>query len=72
MHLLGKGRNIHDAEERAEMSAKKPNFVIVLDQGSRLAPPIIDDPDARTLVIDHHLSDEFPENAMVSYLSASR
>ena len=47
------------------MQAKDPKFVIVVDQGSRSGPPVIDDPDAKAIIIDHHLSDEFPKNAMV-------
>lgn len=48
------------------MLEKKPSYVIVLDQGSRGGPPVIDDPDTKSIVIDHHLSDEFPKDAQVS------
>jgi nanoRNase/pAp phosphatase (c-di-AMP/oligoRNAs hydrolase) len=48
---------------------KKPTFVIVLDQGSRSGPPVIDDPDVKSLLIDHHLSDEFPRDAQVSQIA---
>lgn len=48
------------------MSEKKPSFIIVLDQGSRGGPSVIDDPDVKCIVIDHHLSDEFPKDALVS------
>lgn len=65
VHLLRKGRNIHDEEERAAMAAKRPKFVVVVDQGSRRGPPVVDAPGAKALVIDHHLSDEFPEHATV-------
>jgi single-stranded DNA-specific DHH superfamily exonuclease len=68
VHLVQKGLNIHDESERKAMSEKKPMFVIVLDQGSRGGPPVIDDPGTRSLVIDHHLSDEFPRNAYVSLI----
>jgi nanoRNase/pAp phosphatase (c-di-AMP/oligoRNAs hydrolase) len=47
------------------MLEKNPKFIIVLDQGSRPGPPVVDDPDVKSLVIDHHLSDEFPEGAIV-------
>jgi nanoRNase/pAp phosphatase (c-di-AMP/oligoRNAs hydrolase) len=47
------------------MLAAAPKFVIVLDQGSRGGPPVIDDDEAKSLVIDHHLSDDFPKNASV-------
>lgn len=68
VHLLRKGRNIHDEEERVAMKAKRPKFIIVVDQGSRRSPPVVDDPETKVLVIDHHLSDEFPENTLVCVL----
>ena len=66
VHLVQKGSNIHDEHERRLMLEKKPSFIIVLDQGSRGGPSVTDDNDAKSLIIDHHLSDEFPENATVS------
>jgi single-stranded DNA-specific DHH superfamily exonuclease len=65
VHLVRKGHNIHDEEERAAMLAKEPKFVIVVDQGSRAGPPVIQDEDAEALIIDHHLSDDFPKGATV-------
>lgn len=65
VHLVQKGSNIHEEFERRSMLEKKPKFVIVLDQGSRGGPPVIDDPDTRCLIIDHHLSDDFPKDAEV-------
>ncbi|KAI2607463.1 DHH phosphoesterase [Hypoxylon fragiforme] len=65
VHLLQKGSNIHDEKERAAMAAHKPAYIIVLDQGSRKSPPIIDGPH-KALVIDHHWAsgdDDFPEGA---------
>ena len=47
------------------MSAKKPAYIIVLDQGSISAPALIDNPDTKSLILDHHLSDVFPERAQV-------
>ena len=44
VHLIQKGSNIHHEDERAAMSLKKPGYVIVLDQGSRGGPPIVDSP----------------------------
>ncbi|KAH6677244.1 hypothetical protein B0J14DRAFT_651129 [Halenospora varia] len=35
VHLVQKGSNIHVDEERKLMLEKKPEFIIVLDQGSR-------------------------------------
>ena len=63
---MRKGSNIHDEDERKLMAGKHPKFIIVLDQGSRSSPPVIDDADARCLLIDHHLSDDFPKDATVS------
>jgi single-stranded DNA-specific DHH superfamily exonuclease len=68
VHLVQKGSNIHEEDERKVMLEKKPTFVIVLDQGSRSGPPVIDDPDVKFLLIDHHLSDEFPKDAQVSQI----
>lgn len=65
VHLVQKGSNVHEEIERKAMLEKKPKFVIVLDQGSRGGPPIIDDPETRALLIDHHLSDDFPKDATV-------
>lgn len=66
VHLVRKGSNIHEDYERKAMLEKSPGFVIVLDQGSRGGPPIIDSDEAKCLLIDHHLSDEFPQDAEVS------
>ena len=65
VHLIGKNSTVHDEVERAAMQDKDPKYIIVVDQGSRAAPPIIDAPDTHSLIIDHHLSDEFPKNATV-------
>ncbi|KAH9214966.1 DHH family protein-like protein [Leptodontidium sp. 2 PMI_412] len=61
VHLVQKGSNIHEDYERQAMSEKKASFIIVLDQGSRGGPPVVDGPDVKALVIDHHLSDDFPD-----------
>lgn len=71
VHLVQKGSNIHEETERKLMLDKNPAFVIVLDQGSRGGPPVIDDEDAKCLLIDHHLSDDFPKNAIVSETAAT-
>ncbi|KAM0799092.1 DHH family protein-like protein [Usnea florida] len=65
VHLIGKNVTVHDEVERAAMLAKDPTYIIVVDQGSRAAPPIVDSPHTKSLIIDHHLSDEFPENATI-------
>jgi single-stranded DNA-specific DHH superfamily exonuclease len=65
VHLVQKGSNIHEEHERKLMLAVAPKYVIVLDQGSRGGPPVIDDDETKSLIIDHHLSDDFPRNASV-------
>ena len=47
------------------MAAKKPGYIIVLDQGSISAPPLVDEPETKSLILDHHLSDVFPERSQV-------
>ncbi|EDN95417.1 hypothetical protein SS1G_11295 [Sclerotinia sclerotiorum 1980 UF-70] len=64
IHLVRKGSNIHEEYERKAMAEKKPSYVIVLDQGSRGGLPVIDDKSARSMIIDHHFSDDFPKNAI--------
>lgn len=71
VHLIAKGNSIHDEEEREAMMRKNPKYIIVVDQGSGPAPPVVDSPDVKSLIIDHHLSDEFPKNALVSNLVLS-
>ena len=66
VHLVQKGSNIHDEVERAAMATKQPGYIIVLDQGSRGGPPVIEDPACKSLILDHHLSDDFPQNATVA------
>jgi nanoRNase/pAp phosphatase (c-di-AMP/oligoRNAs hydrolase) len=47
------------------MAAKKPEYIIVLDQGSTSAPPLVDELETKSLILDHHLSDVFPERSQV-------
>ncbi|KAI1817934.1 DHH family protein [Poronia punctata] len=63
-HLLQKGSNVHNEDERNAIAAHQPAYIFVLDQGSRKSPPVIDAPH-RALVIDHHwaLDDDFPKGA---------
>jgi hypothetical protein len=65
VHLVSRGANIHDASEREAMASHSPAYVIVLDQGSRAAPPLVPTVTTKSLIIDHHLSDVFPEDALV-------
>ncbi|CAF9933387.1 MAG: hypothetical protein HETSPECPRED_008633 [Heterodermia speciosa] len=65
VHLLKKGSSIHSEEERTAMQSKDPKYIVVVDQGSRSAPPVVENPDVKSMIIDHHLSDEFPQKALV-------
>lgn len=61
VHHLTKGTNLHTDVEREKMEGVGSDKVIVLDQGSRPGRSIVEtkDPDSRrTLIIDHHMSDE--------------
>lgn len=64
VHLLSKGNTIHTEEERVKMASYSPEYIFVLDQGSRSAPPVVDD-DHKALIIDHHYAQDsdFPEGA---------
>jgi nanoRNase/pAp phosphatase (c-di-AMP/oligoRNAs hydrolase) len=66
VHLVQKGTGIHDEAERTLMAAEEPGYIIVLDQGSRGGPPVIDNPTCKSLILDHHISDDFPQNAIVA------
>lgn len=65
VHLLSKGNTVHSPSERALMEAHNPAYIFVLDQGSRQSPPLVSDPDVRSLVIDHHHATpkDFPANS---------
>ncbi|KAL9094570.1 MAG: hypothetical protein Q9165_003129 [Trypethelium subeluteriae] len=65
VHLIEKGNTIHSANERIAMEARDPSYIIVLDQGSRKSPPVVDSPH-KALVIDHHHAEleDFPESAL--------
>ncbi|KIW46741.1 uncharacterized protein PV06_02387 [Exophiala oligosperma] len=65
VHLVQKGSNIHVQSEREAMAAKDPAYIFVLDQGSVAGPPVVDSSATKSLIIDHHLSDHFPEGAEV-------
>lgn len=65
VHLLSKGNTIHSEGEREIMKAYSPQFIFVLDQGSRPGPPVIDG-DHNALIIDHHYAteDDFPKDSL--------
>ncbi|WWC85785.1 uncharacterized protein L201_000652 [Kwoniella dendrophila CBS 6074] len=69
VHHLTKGNNVHSDYERNLMDSTKAEKVIVLDQGSRpgrsIVPPLPDQKEKRVLVVDHHMSDEWPEGSQV-------
>ena len=54
VHLLQKGQTVHGEPERKAMAEKNPDRVIVLDQGSRSGPSIVENAEVKCLVIDHH------------------
>ncbi|KAI5369977.1 Putative DHH phosphoesterase superfamily [Septoria linicola] len=64
VHLLTKGNTVHSEPERDRMALLKPDYIFVIDQGSRSGPPLIDAPH-QGLVIDHHFATEsdFPQNS---------
>jgi single-stranded DNA-specific DHH superfamily exonuclease len=81
LHFLAKGSNVHAEEEKEAMSNTGCARLIVLDQGSRRGPPLIrsrtrqpnavDNPadtEVKTLLIDHHYSHSFPDDALVNVL----
>lgn len=49
------------------MLSYSPERIIVLDQGSRRGPTIVDDEDVKCLVVDHHsrVEGENPQGAIV-------
>ncbi|KAK3675316.1 hypothetical protein LTR78_004826 [Recurvomyces mirabilis] len=66
VHLLKKGTTIHSDEEREKMSELKPAYIFVIDHGSRSGPPLVDDENTKTFVIDHHHATDadFPKGSV--------
>ena len=64
VHLLSKGNTVHSEEERTKMASHQPEYVFVIDHGSRAGPPIIEG-DHTALVIDHHYATptDFPDRS---------
>ncbi|THZ88914.1 DHH family protein [Aureobasidium pullulans] len=64
VHLLSKGQTVHHEHEREAMAALSPEYIFVLDQGSRKSGPLIAAPHTG-LVIDHHHAtpEDFPEGS---------
>lgn len=73
VHFIEKGSNVHTETERTRMEASGAKFVVVVDQGSRKSGPIVRGDTVKTLIVDHHWSDVFPEEATVrlSYLDSA-
>ncbi|KAI0344372.1 DHH phosphoesterase [Trametopsis cervina] len=72
-HFVTKGSNVHTESERVLFEAYKPQYVIVVDQGSRRGDPLVRGKGTRTLLVDHHWTnsdDDFPQGALI--LSAAR
>jgi single-stranded DNA-specific DHH superfamily exonuclease len=69
VHLLAKGANPHAPAERAALGAHAADYALVLDHGSRGGPALVpareDGTRVRTLLLDHHLADAFPDEALV-------
>jgi hypothetical protein len=63
VHLLSKGSSLFSANELSSLASLKPTHIIVLDQGSRGEPALV--PGVPTLVLDHHYSTAFPDDAIV-------
>lgn len=63
-HLFTKGTTVHSDVERQRLASLNPEYVFVIDQGSRPGPPIVDVPHTG-LVIDHHFAtpSDFPERS---------
>ena len=64
VHLVQKGNTVASEIERRRMEEKKPEYIFILDQGSRKSPAVINAPH-KALVIDHHFAkeDDFPQGA---------
>ncbi|KZT58728.1 DHH phosphoesterase [Calocera cornea HHB12733] len=67
VHLLAKATPLFEDTERAALDALGATRAIVLDQGSRAGPPILDPRGGtvQTLILDHHQSSDFPQHAKV-------
>jgi single-stranded DNA-specific DHH superfamily exonuclease len=67
VHFVEKGSNPHREEERLKLGAHGAQYAIVVDQGSRPGPSLV--PGAKTLLVDHHFSDEFPNDTVVRFIT---
>ena len=72
VHFVAKGSNVHNEAERERMEKYDTQFAIVVDQGSRRSGPIVRSAQdktqiMRTLIVNHHWSDAFPDGATVCF-----
>ena len=73
VHLLPKKGCLRGAQAREAIGRKKPRFIILVDHGSGSKQvPIVDSAGTKSLIIDHHMSNEFPKNALVISIIAIR
>lgn len=68
--FVPKGANIHTTDATGALSAFNAAALIVLDQGSRGGPPIL--PGVPTLILDHHQSTVFPDEAQASRMAVPK
>ena len=69
VHMLYKSSSVFQREEQERMEEYDATRIIVMDQGSRGGPPLVNGisktgESVQTLILDHHESDEFPESAL--------
>lgn len=64
VHFVSKGANPHQEQEREKLATYGAQYAVIVDQGSRSGPALV--PKAKNLLLDHHYSDEFPEDTLVS------
>ena len=57
VHLVQKGNAVSSEAERQIITSKKPEYIFILDQGSRSCPPLSSEPH-KAIVIDHHYAIE--------------
>ena len=67
VHMLGKSSSVFQEDEKVKIEAHGATRIIVLDQGSRGGPSLVNTQGGRVriLIMDHHESDEFPDEALV-------
>lgn len=64
VHFVSKGANPHQEPERGRLATYGAQYAVIVDQGSRSGPILV--PKAKNLLLDHHYSEEFPEDTLVS------